>query len=286
MLHGFHAESDAPERSLMNASRPQAYIIRGGKKGRQRLGILSRILVSSTNVLLDRVEPIAGAQIIDIGCGGGDVALELGRRAGPQGHVWGYDLDSKILDLARAEAEEARQTNVTFEEVDIAGQWPRRPASLIYARFILTHVTDPAAVVARAWKALEPGGTMIVEDIDMEGRFWDPPGAAISRMTELYMEAARRRGCDPTIGRSLVRLLNHAGFENVDSRMVQPYGREGDVKDLAKLDFANIADAIVSLGFMGRSEADGLAAQVNAYAERSDTTISLPRVFQVVARKK
>ena len=68
----------------MSASRPEAYIIRGGKKGRQRLGILSRILASSTNALLDRVEPITEAQIIDIGCGGGDVALELARRAGPR----------------------------------------------------------------------------------------------------------------------------------------------------------------------------------------------------------
>ena len=269
----------------MNASRPEAYIIRGGKKGRQRLGILSRILAASTNSLLDRVGSIAGAQIIDIGCGGGDVALELARRAGPQGHVWGYDLDTKILALARGEAEEAGQGNVTFDEVDIAGTWPRRSASIIYARFILTHVPDPAAVVARAWKALSPGGTMIVEDIDMEGRFWDPPAAALTRMTELYMEAARRRGCDPTIGRRLVRLLGHAGFENVQSTLVQPFGRDGDVKELAKLDFANIADAIVSLGLMGRSEADALAAQVNAYAERPDTTISLPRLFQVVARK-
>jgi len=204
----------------------------------------------------------------------------------PQGHVWGYDLDRKILDLARAEAEEAGQSNVTFEEVDIAGAWPRRAVSIVYARFILTHVTDPAAVVARAWKALDPGGMMIVEDIDMEGRFWDPPGAALTRMTELYMEAARRRGCDPTIGRRLGRLLGHAGFENVQTMMVQPFGHEGDVKELAMLDFANIADAIVSLGFLGRGEADGLAAQVNAYAQRSDTTISLPRVFQAVAKKK
>jgi ubiquinone/menaquinone biosynthesis C-methylase UbiE len=279
-------KSDAPERHVMNASRPQAYIIRGGEKGRQRLGVLSGILASSTNQVLDRVGPISGMQVIDLGCGGGDVTLELARRAGPEGHVWGYDLDDKVLELARADARDAGQQNVTFAEVDIAGAWPRRGASLIYARFILTHLPDPAAVVARAWKALEPGGTIIVEDIDMEGRFWDPPGAALTRMTELYMEAARRRGCDPTIGRKLVRLLGHAGFADVQSSLVQPYARDGDVKEMAMLDFANIADAIVALGLLGRAEADGLAQQVNAYAQRSDTTISLPRIFQVVAKKK
>src|SRR5262245_45549106 len=181
MVHGFHAKPDAwtsglwheSERQKMNASTPQAYIIRGGEKGRARLVILSRILASSTNRLLDRAEPIAGAHIIDLGCGGGDVTLELARRAGDKGHVWGYDLDSKILELARAEAGAAGQGNVTFTEVDIEGAWPKRKVTHIYARFILSHLTDPAAVVARAWKALEPGGAMIVEDIDMEGRFWD-----------------------------------------------------------------------------------------------------------------
>ena len=192
----------------MSASQPQAYIIRGGEKGRQRLGILSRILAASADHVLDRAGVIAGAQIIDIGCGGGDVTLELARRAGPNGHVWGYDLDGKVLELARAEARNAGWDTVTYADVDITGTWPRRSASLIYARFILAHLTDPSAVVTRAWKALDPGGTIVVEDIDMEGRFWDPPGAALTRMTELYMEAARRRGCDPTIGRKLVRLLD------------------------------------------------------------------------------
>ena len=270
----------------MSASHPQAYIIRGGEKGRQRLGLLSHILEASTHEVLARAGPLEGMRVIDLGCGGGDVTLELARRVGPAGHVWGYDLDATVLELAREEARAAGHENVTFTEVDISGAWPRRNVSLIYARFILAHLTDAAAVVARAWKALEPGGTIVVEDIDMEGRFWDPPGAALTRMTELYMEAARRRGCDPTIGRRLMRLLSHGGFDNLQMTLVQPFARSGDVKELAKLDFANIADAIVSLGLLGRGEADALATQVNAYAQRSDTTISLPRIFQVVAKKK
>ena len=68
----------------MSASQPQTYIIRGGKKGRERLGTLSRILAPSTNDVLDRAGVGVGAQIIDLGCGGGDVTLELARRAGPR----------------------------------------------------------------------------------------------------------------------------------------------------------------------------------------------------------
>ena len=120
----------------------------------------------------------------------------------------------------------------------------------------------------------------------MEGRFWDPPCPAFARMTGLYMEAARQRGCDPTIGRKLPGLLESAGFENVQSTLVQPFGRDGDVKELAMLDCANITDAIVRQNLLSRVEADAIAVEIDAYAQRVDTTMSLPRVFQAVARKR
>jgi len=270
----------------MTSNHPGTYIIRGGEKGRARLKVLSRILAGSTGRLLDRAGSLEGARIVDLGCGGGDVTMELARRAGPRGWVWGLDLDAKVLELAEAEARQAGVANVTFAEVDIGGGWPVDKVSAIYARFILTHVPEPEAVIKRAASALASGGTIIVEDIDMEGRFWDPASPALSRLTDFYTRAAKMRGGDPTIGRKLTRLLDDAGFAIAHSALAQPFGRDGDVKQLAMLDFANIADSIVALGLLERLEADALADEVNAFAERSDTTISLPRVFQAVGRKK
>lgn len=59
------------------------YAISGGMKGRERLALLSSILAASTGRLLDLAGDSAGARRLDAGCGGGDVALELARRAGP-----------------------------------------------------------------------------------------------------------------------------------------------------------------------------------------------------------
>jgi len=269
----------------MASNHDETYIIRGGEKGRARLKVLARILAASTGRLLDHAGSLDAARIVDLGCGGGDVTVELARRAGPQACVWGLDLDAKVLELAEAEARQAGVANVTFAQVDIGGDWPVDKASVIYARFILTHMREPEAVIARAAAALASGGTMIVEDIDMEGRFWDPASPALTRLTELYTRAATMRGGDPTIGRKLTRLLEDAGFAIAHSALAQPFGRDGDVKQLAMLDFANIADSIVALGLLQRAEADALAGDVNAFAARADTTISLPRVFQVVGRK-
>ncbi len=269
----------------MTANQPDAYIIRGGEKGRARLTVLSRVLQESTSRLLDHAGAMEGARIIDLGCGGGDVTRELARRSGPRGHVWGLDLDRTVLALAETEASQAGVRNVTFRAAEIGEPWRLDQISMIYARFILTHVRDPRGIVEQAWHTLKPGGTIIVEDIDMEGRFWDPPSEALSRLTELYMGAAKMRGGDPVIGRRLTRMLGDAGFAIAHVSLAQPFGRDGDVKELAMLDFANIADTVVTLGLLDRDEADGLASAVNQFANRADTTISLPRVFQVVARK-
>lgn len=80
------------------------YVIRGGIEGRERLRILSRVMEPSTKALLDRLGLRDGSICADVGCGGGDVSLELARRVAPTGHVIAFDIDQAKLDLARAEA--------------------------------------------------------------------------------------------------------------------------------------------------------------------------------------
>jgi len=53
------------------------YVIRGGAAGRERLRMLSRVMYASTASLFDRFRFKDWQQCLDIGCGGGDVTLEL-----------------------------------------------------------------------------------------------------------------------------------------------------------------------------------------------------------------
>src|SRR5262245_66225656 len=69
------------------------YIIRGGVEGRERLRLLSEVMGPSTRALLAEVGIPAGSACLDVGCGGGDVAFELARAAGPAGRAVGIDFD-------------------------------------------------------------------------------------------------------------------------------------------------------------------------------------------------
>src|SRR5579862_1913238 len=68
---------------------------------------------------MDRHPPKLGTRVVDIGCGFGDTAIELGRRVGPSGKVIGIDAAPRFIDTARREAREARIENVAFEVADV-----------------------------------------------------------------------------------------------------------------------------------------------------------------------
>jgi 2-polyprenyl-3-methyl-5-hydroxy-6-metoxy-1,4-benzoquinol methylase len=274
-----HAQAQPQEERLQN------YLIRGRIAGRNRLRIIGRVLAPTTARLLDRIGPIEGARVLDVGCGGGEVSLELARRVGPRGHVLGIDLDDVKLDLAREDAAADGLTQVRFEKADVGQPWPTDNVQLVYARFILTHMNEPDDFLAHAMAALVPGGRIVMEDIDYAGCFSDPALTAVERANALYVKAAHARGGNPFIGRQLDQLLSVAGFAGVGIDLVQPFSRNGEAKMPCLLTTIATADGVVKGGLASRTEMDLLIAELEQVTAREDTAISCPRIFQAWGRK-
>lgn len=62
-------------------------------------------------------------RILDLCCGTGDLALEIARLGGSHLKITGYDLNGRMLDIARKKAEQANIQSVEFLEGD-AGSMP------------------------------------------------------------------------------------------------------------------------------------------------------------------
>src|SRR5215467_730581 len=221
----FLRPSEPVHHNMSTGNGPESsYAIRGGIEGRERLKLLSRIMQASTMSLLDRAALAPGMKCFDIGCGSGDVSIELARRVGPHGHVTGVDIDATKVELARAEAAELKIPNVDFRVLDICEDDPGSTFDLVYARFLLTHLRDPAGVVGAIKRVLKPGGLVILEDIDFSGHFVYPESAAFNRYHELYCTVVSRRGGNPNIGPHLPLLLQQNGFADIKLMIVQPMG--------------------------------------------------------------
>jgi trans-aconitate 2-methyltransferase len=263
----------------------KAYPLQGGKFGRDRLSVLARTLAPTTEPLIARAGPVSGLKAIDVACAGGDVTFTLARHVGPQGHVTGIDLDQEKIALARAEAAALGVDNVDFEVADVTAPWPAANLGLAYARFILTHLSNPQELLKQAMTALKPGGVILIEDIDYAGRFSYPQCAAFDAASDLYIALSRRRGGDPLIGRRLGLLMEAAGFVDVGTTVVQPFSRQGGAKEVVNMTFAAIADGLKAEGLAGAEDIDRINRELEDFIRRPDTIVSMPRIFQAWGRK-
>lgn len=262
------------------------YILKGGDKGRERMSVISRVLEPSTHSLLDRLESCLGRMVLDVGCGSGDVALELARRIGTAGHVVGIDLDETQLTFAREDAAKRNIVNVEFQKFDVLDAWPWKDIDMVYIRFILNHLENPLSLIRKSYDALRPGGCIVVEDIDYGGQFCDPSSSAVDRYCEMYVQTALHQRGNPFIGRSLFRLLEEAGYANVESNLVQPYGRVDDIKQVVLSTLEDISDRIISFGIATPDELRQVLSDLQTFFEQENSTVSFPRIFQLWGYKR
>lgn len=264
---------------------PENYVIRGGLEGRERLRLMSRVLAPGTEALLSRAHIPPDARCVDVACGGGDVTKILARHVAPGGSVIGIDRDADIVAIARAEAAADGVANVRFEAVDLQQWTPPEPVDIVYARFILTHVSNPDAIAKRFFGWLRRGGRVIVEDIDYRGCFVFPDSEAFRRSCQLYCEVARRNGGDPEIGAKLPHILKGAGFEDISVSINQPVATDGDVKLIQHVTLLRTADAIVQASLATRAEIDALSADLYTISTDGESLMALPRIVQVSASR-
>jgi ubiquinone/menaquinone biosynthesis C-methylase UbiE len=261
------------------------YVLQSGDAGAERLRVLEAVKWPSTQTLLDRLDFKAGMRCLDAGCGLGAVTTELARRVGDSGLAVGIDIDARCLALAETEASK-KVSNIRFRTESVNEIGDQDTYDLVYARFLLTHLPDPARGLARMLRAARPGGRVVVEDIEFSGHFSHPACPAFTRYIEVYQQVVKSRGADPEIGPRLVGLFLDAGMDDVGFELVQPVFRNGPGKHLARMTLQHICTAVVGAGIATEAEIHQICQELDDFAQNDRSLISLPRIFQVWGRKR
>ncbi len=114
----------------------------------------------------DRAELSPGDAALDLCCGTGDLALELGRRVGAGGRVVGCDFSERMLELARRKAGERGASQVRFEWAD-ALELPYAEGSFdaVAVGFGVRNLVDLERGLAEMARVLRPGGRAVILEI-------------------------------------------------------------------------------------------------------------------------
>jgi SAM-dependent methyltransferase len=260
------------------------YAIRGGKAGYDRLRVLARDRWPETERFLKRIGIRPGLRCVDLGCGGGQVALELAALVEPSGAVTGVDMDPVNVELARSAAADRGFTNVEFNLMNL-DDWNEPDAyDVVFSRFVFQHLRAPMGLLLRMWAAVRVHGVVAVEDADFDGWCCHPPNDGFDFFVRTYAEVQARRGVDHAMARKLYALFLDAGLPDPQVSLSQSL-RQGEAKALPLLTLEATRDAIVAEGVASPAEVDAALASLARFTDDPATLIGGPRNFQVWARR-
>ena len=225
-----------------------------------------------------------GISCLDVGCGDGQVTIELARRVGPSGRVVGVDNDAEALQLARRAAEEAG-VEADFIEADVTEPFDVGSFDLTFARLLLSHLVDPVSVLAGMRSAVNLSGVVAVEDIFSPTLHAEPQLSVLDRLVEVYAATERYHGGDPALGPRLPALFRRAGLTRISVRTVENRMTTAYQKlFLAEL-LDNMRDAMLEAQAITSVELDDLRADVASAAERADTVFVQAQMYQVLGHR-
>ena len=154
--------------------------------------------------------PVAGARVLDIGCGIGGVDIVLVADHGA-GHVTAIDVEPALLDRARARVEALElAARIDCRQVT-PGPLPFDDESfdVVFSKDSLIHVPDKPMIYAEIFRVLRPGGWIAIGD-------WLGGAHEPSDTMRRWLEAVGLTFTLQTLDH-VVQTVKRAGFESVES---------------------------------------------------------------------
>lgn len=119
---------------------------------------------------IDQRSPVAGRQLLDVGCGGGILAEAMASRGA---RVTGIDMAGAPLAVARLHALESGVA-VDYHQSTAEALAQQQPEAfdIVTCLEMLEHVPDPASVVQACSDLTRPGGDLYFSTINRNPKAW------------------------------------------------------------------------------------------------------------------
>lgn len=267
-----------------------AYVMGHNDRERRRLALQATILAPLTEQLLVRAGIRRGMDVVDMGCGVGDVTLLAARLVGSEGRVTSIDIDEAALAIVQARAREQGLDNVSAVRASIEEYHPERAPDAVMGRHILIHASDPLAVLRHARQILADGGVAVFHEYDFA--YFPaayPPLPLRSRLCAVFTELFGRAG-RADIGTKLYHLFRQAGFAAPDCRgeFLIHGGEDSPSHEWVAESLRSILPraAAAGLGLEFVDTIDTLADRLREEAAASGASLPAPIMVAAFARKQ
>ena len=185
--------------------------------------------------------PIAGARVLDVGCGLGAIDLLLVERFGAA-HVTGIDVEAPLVARAAARVEAAGLSHrISIRKVS-PGPFPFDDGAfdVVFSKDSMIHIPDKPALYAEVHRVLAPGGWMLVSD-------WFGNGLEPTRAMREWLDAVGLTFSLESIEASAA-LVEACGFVDVEWRDRNAWYAQAVAEEIATLSGENYPRLAERLG--------------------------------------
>lgn len=227
-----------------------------------------------------RLQP--GASVLDVGCGAGEVCVDLANRVGPQGRVVGVDLSETMIDASRRTVGQAGLA----VELRVASAYelpfPAGAFDAVRSERVLQHLDAPERALAEMLRVTRAGGRIVVIDPDhgQIGLALDDPEQA--RVFEAFRRAVLRAIVNPHSGTRLRGMFVRAGLVEIDLAGTTIEWTQPDF--VRMLSLGDRLSSAVDAGDITRDEADRFASALE-HRHRTGTFFGNGVGYRVAATK-
>ena len=205
-------------------TKSQEYPLGYSEDEARRLAEQAALLEELTADVFRRAGIERGMQVLDIGCGVGDVSFLAASMVGTEGSVLGVDRSPSSVETARLRASSRGVQNVFFEKSELAAFETDRKFDAMIGRLVLLYVPEPASVLRRLSRHVTPGGIVVFQEFDISQLSQSPPSEVFEQMKKRIQTAFTASGTELDMGTKLYSTFLLAGLQAPSMNAVTPVG--------------------------------------------------------------